>query len=165
MIRFADNFSEWVSRILLIVSCILLLAMMLHITGDVARRFFFNRSLPATLEMVTYYYMVGAVFLAMAYVEKRGEHIRVDLFAQMFPRKFQLVLYIFGGLVCLLFFFLLAWQGYVDAVRATDRGERVMSRYQFYIWPSRWAIPVGIGALMLVVLSNMLKAIARREAL
>lgn len=165
MLRVVDRINTWVEGALLAVACLFLLIMMLHITVDVTVRYFFNATIIGTLETVSYYHMVLAVFLPLAYVESRGEHIRVDLIAQALPRQVQLVLYVFTCLLGLAFFGALAYRGYLDAVRSTQRLETIMSNYLFYIWPSRWALPLGFGALCLAILNNLLKALVRRQAL
>lgn len=165
MLTVVDRINAIIERTLLVLACIFLIAMMLHITFDVAVRYFFNASIIGTLETVSYYHMVFAVLLPLAYVESQGEHIRVDLIAQALPNWLQLVLYVFACLIGLLFFGALAYQGYLDALRATQRLETIMSNYLFYIWPSRWALPLGFAALWLAIFNNLLKALARRQAL
>lgn len=160
-----DRINTVIERTLLVVACLFLVAMMAHITFDVTVRYFFNTSIIGTLETVSYYYMVFAVLLPLAFVESRGEHIRVDLIAQSLPNRLQLVLYVMACLIGLAFFGALAYQGFLDALRATQRLETIMSNYLFYIWPSRWALPLGFGALWLAIFNNLLKALARRQAL
>lgn len=165
MLSWIDRISQATDRALLVIGCVFLLAMMLHIAVDVIARFAFNASIVGTLETVSFYHIVIAVFLPLAYVERRGEHIRVDLFVQKMPRRAQLALYVLACLIGIAFFGALTWQSGVDAVRSTERGETIMSNFLFYIWPSRWALPIGFGAIVLAIVNNMLKALARREPL
>ncbi len=165
MLRLVDRINTVVERTLLVLGCLFLAAMMLHITVDVLLRYFFNASVVGTLETVSYYHMVLAVLLPLAYVESRGEHIRVDLIAQMLPNGVQLALYVLACLIGLAFFGALTYQGFLDALRATQRLETIMSNFLFYIWPSRWALPLGFGALCLAILNNLLKALTRRQPL
>ena len=156
---------DGVNRLLLVVGCIFMMLMMLHITVDVLWRFGFNGAMVGTLETVSYYHIVIAVFLPLGYVEQRSEHIRVDLFVQLLPNGVQLALYLFACVLGLVFFGLLTWQSAVDAIRSTQRLETIMSNFLFYIWPSRWALPVGFLGICLALVANMLRAIRRREAL
>ncbi|MBK0327879.1 TRAP transporter small permease [Rhodobacteraceae bacterium F11138] len=146
-------------------ACIVMLLMMAHITLDIGVRYFVNGQIVGTLEWVSFYYMVALVFLALGYVEYKNENIRVDLFAQMMPKTMQLVLYIFACLLGLIFFGMLFWQSLIDAIRATGRAEEAMSNFRFYIWPARWALPIGFAGALLAVLANLLRAITRRQAL
>ncbi|MAQ47061.1 C4-dicarboxylate ABC transporter permease [Roseovarius sp. 22II1-1F6A] len=146
-------------------ACVVMLLMMAHITIDVGVRYFVNGQIVGTLEWVSFYYMVALVFLALGFVEYRNENIRVDLFAQMMPKSVQLGLYIFACVLGLVFFGMLFWQSLHDAIRATGRGEEAMSNFRFYIWPARWALPIGFAGVLLAVLANLLRAIVRRQPL
>ncbi|MFD1697361.1 TRAP transporter small permease subunit [Roseibium aestuarii] len=156
---------RWINNAVMAFACLFGVLMMAHITVDVVVRFFFGGQLIGTLEIVSFYYMVIIVFLCLGFVELRGEHIRVDLFAQMMPKAIQLALYVFACLLGLIFFGLLFWQSTRDAISSTGRAEEAMSNFTFYIWPARWALPVGFGAVWLAVLSNLLKSLAERRAL
>lgn len=150
--------------LLLVLSGIFIVAMMIHITLDVGLRNF-GVAVQGTLEIVSFYYMVLLVMLPMGYVELKNEHIRVDLFAQMMPGAAQLALYVMACLLGMLFFGMLAWQTLLDALKATRSGEEAMANFTFYIWPARWALPIGFGALFLASLSNLLRALHERRAL
>ena len=63
--------------------------MMGHVVLDVFLKFAFNAPLIGTLETVSYYYMVGAVFLPLGAVELKKEHVHVDLFIQFFFTSFK----------------------------------------------------------------------------
>ena len=156
---------RWLNIGTVTAACAVMVLMMLHITLDVAVRYFLNGQIVGTLEWVSFYYMVALVFLAFGYVEFRNENIRVDLFAQMMPKSVQLGLYIFACVLGLIFFGMLSWQSFFDALRATQREEEAMSNIRFLIWPSRWCLPVGFAGAFLAVLANLLRAVARREAL
>lgn len=154
-----------VNMLLAVAGCLFLLLMMLHIVLDVIVRFGFNGAMVGTLETVSFYYIVIAVFLPLGYVELKHEHIRVDLFAQMMPGWAQFGLYMLACALGLIYFGMLAWQSGIDALRSTAQAETIMSNFLFYIWPSRWALPVGFAGMCLAILANLLRAIQRRQAL
>jgi TRAP-type C4-dicarboxylate transport system permease small subunit len=156
---------RYVNLALLALGCLFLMLMMAHITVDVFVRYVFNGAMVGTLETVSFYYVVLAVFLPLGYVELQNEHIRVDLFAQMMPNWAQLALYVLACIAGLVFFGMLMWQSGIDAIRSTSRAETIMSNFLFYIWPSRWALPIGFAGMCLAILSNLLRAIQRRQAL
>ncbi|MEM8551368.1 MAG: TRAP transporter small permease subunit [Pseudomonadota bacterium] len=156
--------SRTVDRVLLAVATVVLAVMAVHITADVIARAF-NQQVVGTLETVSYYHMVIAVLLPLAFVERTQENIRVDVFAQLLPKSAQLILYVFACLIGLGFFGALTWQSFLDAWQSTARQETIMSNFLFYIWPSRWALPLAFGAVCLATFTNMLKAIVERRAL
>jgi len=163
--RLVHGVIRWLNIGAVTAACIVMLLMMAHITLDVGVRYFANGQIVGTLEWVSFYYMVALVFLALGYVEMRNENIRVDLFVQMMPRSVQLALYLLSGVLCLVFFAIMLRQSFLDAWNATLRKETIMSNFIFYIWPSRWALPIGFFGLLIAVLANMLKAIRSGKAL
>ncbi|MCR4265560.1 TRAP transporter small permease [Nitratireductor sp. ZSWI3] len=157
-----DRMTSFVSKALLGLAAVCLLLMLFQVTLDVVLRFFFKWTVIGTLETVSFYYMVGLVFLSFAFVELRHQNVRVDLFVQLMPPTLQLWLYVASCLFGLAFFGMLGWQTFQDAMRATARGETAMANFVFPIWPARWALPFGFLGLCLALLSNMIKAL--REA-
>lgn len=160
-----ETLSEWLGKTALALSAVFLLLMALHVSLDVILRYLFGTSFPGTLEVVSFYYMVAVVFLPLAYVELKQEHISVDVLVGRFPTRIQLVLYLFAGTLGLIYFGMLCYQSYLDAVQATTRLETAMANFRFYLWPSRWALPVGFGAMCLAILANMIKALRLRQPL
>ncbi len=147
-----------VSRLFERVSSVFLLLMMLHVTADVFMKYFFNAP------TVTYYYMIGVVFLPLAAVELRNEHIAVDLFVKRGSPRTQLLFYAFACLCGMLYFGILTWQTFRDALRATAGRETVMANFLFYVWPSPWALPLGMGAMVLALGWNLCRALKSGRA-
>lgn len=162
---YLERIFEGLNKAFLVVGCLFIAIMMLHVTVDVALRFLFNSSVIGTLETVSYYHMVIAVFLPFGYVELKGEHIRVDLFVQFLPKPVQFALYLFACLLGLAYFGMLGYQSFLDAWRSTDRMETIMSNFLFYIWPSRWALPLGFAGICFAILANLVRALRLRRAL
>lgn len=160
-----ETLSDWVNRATLVLATLFLILMALHVTLDVALRYFVGQSFPGTLEIVSFYYMVALVFLPLAYTERMGEHISVDVLVGRFPPAVQLALYLFAGVLGIIYFAMLGYQGYLDALYATASRETAMANFTFYLWPSRWALPLGFTAVCLAIVANMLKAIRLRQAL
>lgn len=163
--RFVHAGIRWLNIATAVAAGLVMILMMLHITLDVGVRYFFNGQIVGTLEWVSFYYMVALVFLGFGHVEMKSEHIRVDLFAQMMPARVQLGLYVLACLLGVAFFGMLFWQSLSDAIRATRRAEEAMSNFRFLIWPARWALPIGFAGILLAILSNLARAVARRQPL
>ncbi|MCB1717535.1 MAG: TRAP transporter small permease [Candidatus Competibacteraceae bacterium] len=154
-----------VSKLTLAMGALALTLMALHVTLDIVLRVVLGSSFPGTIEVVSFYYMVCAVFLPLAYVELQGEHICVDVLTSRLPGSLQLILYLLSCLLGLLYFSMLGYQSLLDSIRATSRLETAMANFTFYIWPSRWALTLGFAAILLAICANMLKAITLRKAL
>ena len=147
-----------ISRFFMGVAGLFLVLMMGHVTLDVALKYLFNSPITGTVETVTYIYMVSIVFLPLALVELRSEHIYVDLFVRRFSPRFQMWIYVFACLCGMVYFSGMAYQTFLDAVRSTAQKETVMSNYLFYVWPARWALPVGMGGIVLALAVNIGRA-------
>lgn len=140
------------SNLLLAVSLCCLIFMMGHVVLDVFLKFAFNAPLIGTLETVSYYYMVGAVFLPLGAVELKKEHVHVDLFIQFFSPRFRLVALCSANLLGIVYFGGLFYQTLLDAITSFGYKETIMSNYLFYVWPSRWALPIGFLAMALALM-------------
>ncbi len=158
-----DRFVVGLTRVMTILCAIFLVMMMVHVGGDIAMKLLFNAPITGTLETVSYYYMVGIVFLAFPFVELRHEHVSVDLFFQKFPHRLQIIVYALGALLAAAYYGLFCYQTTIDALKATEQKETVMANILFYVWPSRWALPIGSGALVLAILLNAVKALVNRQ--
>lgn len=154
-----ERFIRLCSDALTFLAAICLLLMMLQMAADVVLKYFFNAPIEGNLEIVSFYYMVGVVFLPLAMVELRHEHINVDLFVRLLPKPLQSLIYASGCLLSATFFAMLAYQTYLDALKATRIGEVMMGSDYVTIWPSRWALPLGFTVLCLAVLLHAWRAI------
>lgn len=149
------------------LASLLVLLMMLHVSLDVALKYLFNRPVPATVEVVSYYYMVAAVFLPVAWSEKVGAGITVDLFLLRAPRWLRL------GAACLALlmtagaYLLLTVNTFEKAVQAFHEREVVMGPLMLPTWPSRFILPLSFliaSGICLVQLWHILTRPAARTA-
>jgi TRAP-type C4-dicarboxylate transport system permease small subunit len=159
----AERLIVAITRILVILCIAFLILMMVHVGTDIAMKILFNAPIVGTLETVSYYYMVSIVFLALPFVELRHEHVSVDLFFQKFPHRLQVAVYVIGTLLAAGYYGLFCYQTTIDAIKATADRETVMSNFLFYVWPSRWALSLGSGILVLAILLNGVRAILERR--
>jgi TRAP-type C4-dicarboxylate transport system permease small subunit len=156
----------WLSNLLLEIGGLLLLVMMVHVCADVGMKYLFNRPIQGTLEIVSYYYMVGAVFLPIAFVELTRGAVSVDLFFAMMPRWMQVGCLFLVLALCAGAYALLATITWADALRAHARGEVVMGPISVVIWPSRFVLPAsfGLGALVCAIHALRLLSSPRARA-
>lgn len=130
-----------------------LLLMMLHVTVDVLMKYLFSYPIIGTLEIVSYYYMVAAVFLPLAAVERKHAHIFVEVFTQSLPARPQSLINGVAVLLGAAYVAVLTWQTGVEAVRQTAVLEAWDATFfDIPVWPTRWFLPIGCGALTLFML-------------
>lgn len=151
--------TDWFSRILLVFAAIAVIVMAAHVTLDVLGRTLWSRPIGGTTEIVSFYYMVAAVCLPLAYVELRDEHITVDLLYLAMPVWLKKAVFVFSCLVTAGFFALFAYQSWFVALRSMASREMVMGSAFIQIWPSRFFLPAGFGLLTIAALLRAAKAV------
>lgn len=142
-------FALWLAGIALVL-------MAIHVSFDAFSKYLLRLPIPATLEIVAYYYMPAAVALPIAYVEAKNGHISVGMLFERLPRRLQTVLQALNDVVMMTFIGLLTWLAGREAIRKFDIGEYMFGEYPIIIWPGRF---VFTAALALVVLISLIKLI------
>jgi len=138
--------------------------MVLHIVVDVVAKYALNAPIPGTLDFVANYYMVALVYLPVAFVELRGRSISVDLFYQWFPIPLKYLARAFGTIMSLVFFSLLAYQSWFDALGAFAKGEFVDGTFLVVTWPSRFLLPLSFGLVVIVLIVRFVHELRFGEA-
>lgn len=146
------------SRALMLIAGVGLALMMLQTVADVIADNFFSRPIPGNLEIISVYHMVLVVFLPLAFVEWQHENIQVDLVWRIMPRWLQRGVLVLGYVVCAVFFVMLARQTWFDAVKSMAKNEMMMGNVYVLIWPAKFVLPVGFGAICLVSLRHAVRA-------
>lgn len=127
--------------------------MMAQIAIDVAGKYVFNAPMPATIAIVSNYYMVVVAFMPLALAERRSQHISVELLTELMPYNAQRHLYAWTHLYSAILFVLLAYAGWEEAMSRQSIGAFIIERGQrIPIWPAYYLLPIGC-ALMAATLS------------
>lgn len=149
MVKLIDNMALFLA----FVAGIAVLLMMLQITSDVVLRSVFNWPIPATLTLVSNYYMPLITFLPLAMVERLEQHISADVLTNFLPAWGQKHLFGWIFLLCFVVCALLTCATWVEAVDkfeigafAIERGTRIIT------WPVRFAAPISYGFLAFIFL-------------
>ena len=149
ILSFLTKSASWLGAI-----CVVL--MMLHVTFDVAGRYFLNTPLPGTIVVVAHYYMIILVFIGIGVAEEKNGHVTVDVFTDMLPPKAQTGFGVFGGLVTAAVICMLMIGGWTAAVKKTSNGATMeQGSRMIEIWQSYWAIPVGAALMLLLVIYRL----------
>ncbi|WP_417522088.1 TRAP transporter small permease [Marinobacter sp.] len=129
------------------------LAMMLHICADIIGRTVFEISVPATLEMVTRYYMLMLVLLPLAWVESRCFMITVEAFSGLFGKLGLRIIDVLVAVVCIGVYSILAVSTWEKAIEQFDVGAYIVALdTQIIVWPGYFTLPFGFGLAALVCL-------------
>lgn len=140
----------WIAAVTVIVMC-------LHVSASALLRSLLNFTLPGTVEIVMYYYMVLVAFLPWSIAQKLGEHVTVDLLTTVLPtralNRLQLAVDLFSiavtGILC--------WALVSMALRQTGLGQIVETGwFGLPVWPARWLAALGCGAMVFVLMVQIL---------
>lgn len=142
------------------------LIMMVHVCADVIWRQVSGGPLPATVEIVSRYYMVLIAFLPLAWVERRGGMVSVELLDGFLPRPMIISSDVLVCLIAAVIYVTLAYASWGIAIRNYNTGTFVMAlQYAFPVWPTYFLAPLGFAlAAVVVTLRGFFMATGRDAA-
>ena len=101
--------------------------------------------------------MVGLVFLPLPFVEFTNEHVKVDLIHDLIPAAGRTVLDMLALALSAVFYGLLTWQTWIDALEKYAIGEKSMGMAAVTVWPGRFCLPLGAGLMVLLLLAKLIQ--------
>jgi len=140
-----DGFQGFVAMIILV--------MMASVALAVVMRYIFHAPLAWTFEAVGYM-LVAITFLALAGVQARGQHVRVEFLLVRLSDRWRNVFGVVTILCALFFFSLVTWASWEYAVKALHFGL-VSEEQGFPLFPPRLLVPVGCFVMCLQLLINL----------
>lgn len=152
MVRIA----EALTRLLAWIAGLAVLLMMFHVMIDVLGKYLFNAPLPGTAEIVAAYYMIGAVFLPLAWVEVSGGSIVVEVIYEKVPERAQRIMLVLADIVSAVYYSVLAWFSWGVAVHAKNINETVDGIWRITTWPAKFLLPFGFCLVVVVLLMRIL---------
>jgi len=146
-----------VTRISDIIGRIVLVFMMLLVTGDVVLRYFFNRPIKGSYELIEFM-LVTLVALGLGYTQSLKEHISITLLKSRWSSAQVSVIENITHLFCLGIFSLITWRSAVEAeilrVSGTSSGVLFIPNYLFM-----WLVVFGSALLCLVFFRDFTQAL------
>jgi len=137
----------------------MLISMFLGV-ADVVGTKFLDYPVPGTLEF-TESTMVLVVFGALAYTQTKRGHIRVEIFYNLCAPRTRSLMEVYTQLIGLVFFGLLAWTGWQEAIYSWNLGEATMGTIRFPLYPARFMLATGVSLLVLQLLLDLLSDLGR----
>ena len=127
-----------------------MLMLPLHVALDIFFREYLGIPIIGTIEIASYYYMIAIFALPLAFVQEKDGHLVADVLEAFMSKEFLNLTSSIGYLFTVCFLYFLFQQTASDAWTATKNGEYVELVFNnLYIWPSRWIIAIGFGAMFL----------------
>ena len=155
--RSLEGFATPLSRISDSVGRGILVMMVLLITIDVILRYFLNRPIKGSYELVEFM-LALLVFLGLAYVQTKKGHVSVTLFTGRLSPGQMSVVKSATDLLCLITFSLISWRCMVQAetLRTSGTSSDVLSIPNF---PFMWMVVFGSLLLSLIFLIDFIRSL------
>lgn len=154
--RLIAHVLERVALVVLLVGGVGILAAMFLGTADVIGTQLLHAPVPGATEL-TESTMVLVVFGALTYAQIRRKHIRVELLHARCGPRGKAAMDILADVTGLVFYGLLAWQAYNEALYSIQIDEATFGLIRFPLWPARIIVVVGVWLLMLRLLLDVIE--------
>lgn len=135
-----------------------LLLMMLIGAFDVILSNFFDYPIPGAFEF-TEALMIGAIFMAIALTQSNKMHIAVDLLTSRLAEPLRIKFDLASYVLSLIFFFIIAWQGWVYGLHSLKVGEYESGLIQFPVYPAKLTLALGASIMVLQCLKDILETL------
>lgn len=156
MRQFLKTFADRMSSIFSLIGGLGIFLMLLHVTFDVLLRQLFNFPPPATVLVVSHYYMVMIAFFPLGWSELRGDMISVEVLSSLFKGKVLWFKTVLIDLVIAAVYGFLAIHTWVIAMAEFKvRSYQVSLGVVIPIWPSYYILPIAFAVACLVVLLRL----------
>ena len=156
LVRIADRLIQ----ILVLVASIGVVAMMLHVCADIFARAVMGKSLPATIELVSRYYMVIVTFLPLAWVEKNQGMVSVEVFGDFMSPSVKRFSDMAVALLAVAIYAVLTYTTWITALNNYATGTFVVAlNIAVPVWQSYLLPPLGFGLACFVTLIRFFELI------
>jgi len=147
-------------------SVFIIMFLMFFATAEILGRYLFNSPIPGHVEIVELI-MAGVVFLGIAYTERVGGHVRMELFVTrvLKGRAYHIAEVITATLSLFVYIFILVYT-FKASIFSFQMGDNTAYLY-WPTWPSKFAIPLGCLFLcirfIIEIIQHLCQAIAGTE--
>jgi C4-dicarboxylate transporter DctQ subunit len=136
-----------------LVAAVFIFGLMLLGVAQVLGRQLFNKPVTGYIDLVELSIATFA-FLGIAYCERVGGHVRMELFLNMAKGRLHFAMEIFGTLIGLFIIGVLTWFSFEHFLRAYELGDTTIDA-ELPVWPSKLVVPVSLGLLWLRLLVQL----------
>jgi TRAP-type C4-dicarboxylate transport system permease small subunit len=157
-----EKINVFLNKILMFAGSVAVLFLMSLATANVCLRFFFNAPYRGAYELVGF---SGAIVIAfaLAYTQKRKDHIVVDILTEKFPKRLNRVLDGINYFVTTIFFAIVAWQVFVWGIKISKSGE-VSETLKIIFHPFIYSVSIGFAIFAFTLIVDFLKNFKSEEA-
>jgi TRAP-type C4-dicarboxylate transport system permease small subunit len=144
----SERVTRFVTGILTVIATTALTCMMFLTAADVAGRYFFNRPISGSMELVEFLMSIIVPF-SIAYCAIQKSHVAVELIVDHFPERVRKVLHFFITVPSIGFILLICWQNYLYIFETYD-SKLTSAVLQIPAYP--FVAPLAIGTAVFAVI-------------
>ena len=150
------HIEDWLN----LASVFIIMFLMFFATTEIVGRYIFNAPVPGHVEIVELI-MAGVVFFGIAYTERVGGHVRMELFITrvLKGRAYHIAEAITAALSLFVYIFIFIYT-FKASVFAFQMGDNTAYLY-WPTWPSKFAIPLGSFFLCIRFLIEIIQHVAQ----
>jgi TRAP-type mannitol/chloroaromatic compound transport system permease small subunit len=137
-------------KFLNLMAALVILGLMFVGTYQVFGRKILNIPVPGYVDIVEVSMTIFA-FLGIAYCQKLGGHIRMEIFIRMFKGRWLYSVELMGTLAVILLMTVLIYYSFEHFLRAWTIGDSSMD-IEIVLWPSKLLVPFAFSVLMIRLL-------------
>ena len=148
-----------------LIAALVILAVMFIGVFQVFGRKLINLPVPGYVDVIEFVMTVFA-FLSIAYTQRLGGHVRMEIILKRFRGRALWVVEALGTLTVIGIVAILAWYGYEHFLRAWTIGDSTID-IEIPLWPSKLLVPVAFAVLLVrlfIQLLGFLRLSAHPEA-
>ncbi len=138
---YLDKIAWWIEQHLNLGANALILFVMLFVVAEVAMRTLFNAPIEGHLEM-SELITPAIIFLALAYTQSTGGHVRMTLVVDMLPQAAKRYAEIFNLIFSVGIYSILTFYSGTHTYRTWNYGDSTM-QYEYLVWPSTLVVTIG----------------------
>jgi TRAP-type C4-dicarboxylate transport system permease small subunit len=140
---------DLIEKIGLAVAVICVALIMFIVSYDAISRYALHAPLPWASELITYYLMIAATYFAIAATFQQGDHISIDLFRGMMPRRLRAQLDVVWSLLAAVIFSIITYGTWSEMLHSWQSSEFLPG---YITWPA-WLsyLPIVIGSLLVTL--------------
>jgi TRAP-type C4-dicarboxylate transport system permease small subunit len=159
-LRFIDGNIRHIEDWLNLASVFIIMFLMFFATTEIVGRYLFNSPVPGHVELVELI-MAGVVFFGIAYTERVGGHVRMELFVTrvLKGRSHHIAEAITAALSLFVYIFILIYT-FKASVFAFQMGDNTAYLY-WPTWPSKFAVPLGSFFLCIRFLIEIIQHVSQ----
>ena len=150
------HIEDWLN----LASVFIIMFLMFFATAEILGRYIFNAPVPGHVEIVELI-MAGVVFFGIAYTERVGGHVRMELFITrvLKGRAYHIAEAITTTLSLFVYLFILVYT-FKFALFSLQVGD-VTAYINWPTWPSKFAIPLGAFFLCIRFVIELIQHISQ----